>query len=120
MEYEMVINPLTVFTWGYYGWGNSTAQLIKAVDAIEHSREFAQPMFVDIRIRRAGRAPVVLDCHASFWRRRNPAPRWAGMLREESTEPAVYLFYDPDASIAEYREKARELTQEWGLESIAK
>src|SRR5271167_2290863 len=46
----------TIFTWGYYGWGNHTAQLVEAVDAVERSRGFEPPLFVDIRIRRTVRA----------------------------------------------------------------
>lgn len=48
--------PTTLFTWGYYGWGNHTPQLLEAVDAVETNRGFQPPMFVDIRIRRAVRA----------------------------------------------------------------
>ena len=48
--------PTTLFTWGYYGWGNATSQLVEMVDAVERARGFAPPMFVDIRIRRAVRA----------------------------------------------------------------
>ncbi|MEX0718566.1 MAG: hypothetical protein WD066_18380 [Planctomycetaceae bacterium] len=47
---------LTLFSWGYYGWGNATRQLVKAVDAVEASRGFAPPLFVDIRIQRSVRA----------------------------------------------------------------
>jgi hypothetical protein len=46
----------TIFTWGYYGWGNHTPQLVEAVDAVERSRGFEPPLFVDIRIRRTVRA----------------------------------------------------------------
>jgi len=46
----------TVFTWGYYGWGNATSWLVKAINAVENSRGFKPPIFVDIRIRRTGRA----------------------------------------------------------------
>jgi len=46
----------TLFTWGYYGWGNHTPQLVEAVDAVETSRGFQPPIFVDIRIRRTVRA----------------------------------------------------------------
>lgn len=49
-------SPLTIFTWGYWGWGNATEQLVQAVDAVEKSRGFKPPMFVDIRIRRTVRA----------------------------------------------------------------
>jgi hypothetical protein len=45
-----------LFTWGYYGWGNATPQLVDAVDAVEASRGFEPPIFVDIRIRRTVRA----------------------------------------------------------------
>jgi hypothetical protein len=46
----------TLFSWGYYGWGNHTADLVKAVDTVEASRGFQQPLFVDTRIRRSVRA----------------------------------------------------------------
>jgi hypothetical protein len=46
----------TLFSWGYYGWGNHTQHLIEAVDAVEKSRGFAPPIFMDIRIRRSVRA----------------------------------------------------------------
>ena len=47
---------LTLFTWGYYGWGNHTPQFVEAVNAVESSRGFEPPLFVDIRIRRNVRA----------------------------------------------------------------
>ena len=47
---------LTLFSFGYYGWGNSTPQLVQAVDSVERSRGSEPPVFVDIRIRRAVRA----------------------------------------------------------------
>lgn len=46
----------TLFTWGYFGWGNATEQLVRAVDAVERDRGFRAPVFVDIRIRRNVRA----------------------------------------------------------------
>jgi hypothetical protein len=46
----------TIFTFGYYGWGNATPQLVQAVNAVEISRDFKPPIFVDIRIRRNVRA----------------------------------------------------------------
>jgi hypothetical protein len=45
-----------IFTFGYHGWGNCTPRLVKAVDAVETSRGFEPPIFVDIRIRRNVRA----------------------------------------------------------------
>jgi hypothetical protein len=47
---------LTLFTWGYYGWGNHTPELVEAADAVEANRGFEPPIFVDIRIRRTVRA----------------------------------------------------------------
>lgn len=47
---------ITLFTFGYYGWGSTTRQLVEAVDAVEASRGFQPPMFVDIRISRSVRA----------------------------------------------------------------
>lgn len=46
----------TLFSWGYYGWGNATAQLVEAVDAVEKARGFEPPLFIDTRIRRSVRA----------------------------------------------------------------
>jgi hypothetical protein len=48
--------PLTLFSWGYWGWGNATAEFMQSADAIETSRGFQPPFFVDVRIRRTGRA----------------------------------------------------------------
>jgi hypothetical protein len=38
---------LTLFTWGYWGWGNATHELIRAVDATERQRGFKPPIFFD-------------------------------------------------------------------------
>jgi hypothetical protein len=48
---------LAIFTWGYWGWGTAPHQFVQAADAVEASRGFAPPFFVDIRIRRSVRAP---------------------------------------------------------------
>lgn len=48
--------PVTLFSWGYYGWGNHTSKLVEAVDAAESGRGFQPPIFVDVRIRRSVRA----------------------------------------------------------------
>lgn len=47
---------LTLFSWGYWGWGKATDQLVDAVDAVEAARGFEPPLFVDIRIHRNVRA----------------------------------------------------------------
>ena len=33
-EWESLL-AITIFTFGYYGWGNHTPQLVKSVDAVE-------------------------------------------------------------------------------------
>jgi hypothetical protein len=53
---EADMSATTIFTLGYYGWGNATPQLVEAVDAVETSCGFRPPIFVDIRIRRTVRA----------------------------------------------------------------
>lgn len=47
---------LTLFSWGYFGWGNSIPQLLRATSLVEKSRGFEPPIFVDIRMNRAVRA----------------------------------------------------------------
>jgi len=49
-------DALTIFMFGYWGWGNATEELVQAVDAVEKKRGFKPPFFVDIRIRRVGKA----------------------------------------------------------------
>lgn len=50
-------NPsVTLFSFGYYGWGSSTEELVKGADAVERSRGFKPPIFVDIRHNRQVRA----------------------------------------------------------------
>jgi hypothetical protein len=53
--------PLTIFKWGYWGWGNATKELVRLVDAIESKRGFKPPLFVDIRIRRSVQAEGFRD-----------------------------------------------------------
>jgi hypothetical protein len=48
---------MKMFSLGFWGWGTATGHLIGATDAVEEGRGFASPVFVDIRLRRAGRAP---------------------------------------------------------------
>lgn len=48
---------LTLFSFGYWGWGTVTDKLVAAVDAIEASRGFKPPIFVDIRYENHTRAP---------------------------------------------------------------
>ena len=50
------MEPLTLFTWGYWGWGSCVPQLLHAVDAVEAARGYDPPLFVDIRMSRDVRA----------------------------------------------------------------
>src|SRR6266851_4311898 len=47
---------ITLFSWGYWGWGNATDRVVEAFDAAESARGFKPPIFVDTRLRRQGRA----------------------------------------------------------------
>lgn len=47
---------LTLFSFGYHGWGNATDRLVEAADAVERARGFEPPLFADVRIRRTVRA----------------------------------------------------------------
>lgn len=48
---------LEIFSWGFWGWGTATRQLVAATDVVEAQRRFRPPLFVDIRLHRSGRAP---------------------------------------------------------------
>jgi len=47
---------LTLFSWGYWGWGNANEQLVESFDLAEIARGFEPPVFIDCRIKRQGRA----------------------------------------------------------------
>jgi hypothetical protein len=88
----------TLFTWGYYGWGNATPQLVEAVDAVEASRGFQPPIFVDIRIRRTVRAKGFQG--SAFEKLLGPSRhKWMKSLRyiETRTGPFVQIA-DPAAA----------------------
>jgi hypothetical protein len=50
------MKALTVFTWGYWGWGSHTSDFVKRARRIERARGWKSPIFVDIRKSRAVRA----------------------------------------------------------------
>jgi hypothetical protein len=52
---------VTLFSWGYWGWGNATHELVKAVDAAERERGFKPPVFFDIRFHQRVRAEGFRD-----------------------------------------------------------
>lgn len=64
---------LTLFSWGYWGWGNTASRLIQAVDTTERDRGFQPPMFFDIRAHRAVRAS---DFRGDIFERLLPAKRY--------------------------------------------
>jgi hypothetical protein len=47
---------ISIFQWGYEGWGNSIKQLVRSMDAVEEDRGFEAPIFVDVRFSRSVRA----------------------------------------------------------------
>jgi hypothetical protein len=47
---------MTIFHFGYWGWGNHTPKLVETFDSIERARGYGPPVFVDIRITRQVRA----------------------------------------------------------------
>lgn len=59
--YARLVEPVTLFSFGYWGWGNATRELVGAVDAVEKARGFRPPLFVDVRISRSVRAEGFRD-----------------------------------------------------------
>lgn len=50
-------NQFTIFSFGYWGWGTQVPEMVRMMDQVERSRGYAPPLFVDIRINHAVRAP---------------------------------------------------------------
>ena len=50
------MTTLTMFSFGYSGWGNATEKLVEAVNVVEATRGFQPPLWVDIRLKRNARA----------------------------------------------------------------
>lgn len=50
------MSNLTAFSWGYWGWGAHTAELVRVVDGIERAHGKRPPVFVDIRFSGSMRA----------------------------------------------------------------
>jgi hypothetical protein len=51
-EEEIPVYMLTIFTFGYWGWGSATRELIRAIDSAERKKRFGPPVFYDIRLKR--------------------------------------------------------------------
>ena len=49
-------SKITLFTFGYWGWGNHTEELLATIDERERKAGCSPPVFVDIRFNRAVRA----------------------------------------------------------------
>lgn len=47
---------ITLFSWGYWGWGNRTRELVRLATESEAREGFGPPFFVDVRFRRSVRA----------------------------------------------------------------
>lgn len=102
----------TLFTWGYYGWGNHTPQLVEAVDAVERNRGFEPPIFVDIRIRRNVRAKGFVS--SAFEKLLGPSRhRWMKSLGNRFIQTRT----GPDIQIAE--PPAADELLDLALESVA-
>ena len=92
-------DSLTLFSWGYEGWGNWTDKLVQAVDAVEKSRGFGPPLFVDIRASRKVRAVGFRE--RTFERRFGPDRyRWMNGLGNKSilTREKYGSFIDSSAA----------------------
>lgn len=66
LDASLIVPPppprtLTMFSWGYEGWGNATRQLVRSFDLAEAYREHVPPIFVDIRLSRSVRAAGFRD-----------------------------------------------------------
>lgn len=56
MQIIMKTPDLSVYTFGYRGWGTHTKELVSAMDKAEASAGYRPPIFADIRFKRAVRA----------------------------------------------------------------
>lgn len=52
----MTSDPITLFTWGYWGWGTAVPHFLEAAAAAEAEHGFAPPAFADVRLSRSVRA----------------------------------------------------------------
>lgn len=46
----MLMRKITIYMWGYWGWGNAAPELVKAVDAVERKRGFLRHPLADVRM----------------------------------------------------------------------
>jgi len=53
----MSAEPITAFSWGYWGWGTAVPRFLEAAALAEAARGFEPPAFADVRFNRSVRAP---------------------------------------------------------------
>jgi hypothetical protein len=59
---------LTIFTFGYWGWGNSTFELIHAMDRTERERGYRLPFcLTSVLVARLGRPVFAVRHSRSSW-----------------------------------------------------
>lgn len=95
----MARDGITLFTWGYEGWGNWTDKLVEGVDAVERSRGWEPPLFVDIRASRKVRAEGFRE-HAFEGRFGPDRYRWMNRLGNKAilTHEKYGTLIDPTAA----------------------
>jgi len=57
----MPAEPITAFSWGYWGWGTAVPRFLEAAASAEAARGFQPPAFADVRFNRSVRAPGFRD-----------------------------------------------------------
>lgn len=89
---------MIVFTWGYYGWGKYTEQLVQAFDAVEAARGWGPPVFVDVRASRSVRAEGFRD--KAFERKFGPDRyRWFQKLGNSAIVQQGFGLIDPARAV---------------------
>lgn len=99
MKLTASTDKLTLFSWGYYGWGSSISQLLRVTEAAERQRGFEPPVFVDARFSRSVRAAGFRD---RAFEKALPAGRyqWMKGLGNEgiTTGGAIRIYKPADAA----------------------
>jgi hypothetical protein len=88
---------ITLFSWGYWGWGSSTEQFVAAADAVEASRGFAPPLFVDVRWHRNVQARGFRDAAFASQVGRDRY-HWMNRLGNEGIEERTLRIAEPEAA----------------------
>ena len=98
------MSRITIFSWGYWGWGNATPQLVHLVDSVEAARGFNPPpanfsdpttiamlqeSYLFWRIKKGG---VGLPIEGMPWK--SAMPRWEVELPDEWIWKIIMGEYD--------------------------